>query len=179
MYLNVKFSLFARCSCVSCSTWLQLSRACSSVLSLTELCWCSQLYWGAWPKGLCPWAPGLSPWAEPQLRLAVAVLTVQAAGTWNSHVPQHAVPFLTQQDILGDFTMGTQGKNQSLTKQDGIFSMILPVVQHLGSPDIIKLCLVVPSFLSTGRSSFKQLFSWLSHRQQCIRCWARDFTSLG
>lgn len=104
-------------------------------------------------------AVSMSPWAEPQLRLAVAVLTVQAAGTWNSHVPQHAVPFLTQQDILGDFTMGTQGKNQSLTKQDGIFSMILPVVQHLGSPDIIKLCLVVPSFLSTGRSSFKQLFS--------------------
>lgn len=160
---------------------------------------CSHLYWGAWAEGLCPSSPqhrfavcvllsrllgtvSIIPSAESQCRFDVGVLLSRPLGTLNSHEPQQhpwpAVPFLTQ-DLLWDFTAVTQWAIQSLEKQEGIFSMVLPIFQHLGSPDIIKLCLVVPSFLSTSRSSFKQLFSWLSHRQPWITCWARNFTSLG
>lgn len=142
------------------------------------LWWSSQPSWGSWAEGPCPWAPS---WVLGQV--CCTVLAVQAAGTPNNHGPQqhpwHALPFLTQQDVLWHFTMVTQGKIQSPAEQEGIFSMVLPIFQHLGFPDIIKLCLVVPSLLSTSRRSFKQLFSWLSHRQQCITNCARNFTSLG
>lgn len=93
--------------------------------------------------------------------------------------PWHSLPLLIQQDTLWDFTMVTQDKIQSLVRQMGIFSMILPVALWLGSLDMIKLWLAAPSCLSTGRSSFKQLSSRLSHRQQCKTRLARNFTSLG
>lgn len=192
LYLNMSLlCLQWQCSHGSCSTWhlppqpviepeLQLSQN-YSWAGVIPLCWASQvqppllkcLGWGA---------VSIIPSAESQCRFAVGVLLSRLLGTLNSHEPQqhpwHAVPFLTQ-DLLWDFTTVTQWTIQSLEKQEGIFSMVLPIFQHLGSPDIIKLFLVVPSFLSTSRSSFKQLFSWLSHRQLWITCWARNFTSLG
>lgn len=98
---------------------------------------------------------------------------------WLSISSWHIFLLLIKRDTLWDFTMVTQGMIQSLVRQMGIFSMSLPMTQWLGSIDIIKLWLVAPNFLSTGRSGFKQLSSWLSHRQKFKTYLARNFTSLG
>lgn len=89
--------------------------------------------------------------------------------------PWHTLPLLIQQGTLWDFTVVTQDKIQSLVRQMGIFSMILPMAQWLGSLDVIKLWLAAPICLSTVRSIFKQLSSWLSHRQQRYNTFGQKF----
>lgn len=129
------------------------------VVSVAPLSWVpSQVCWGCTPCPGCWWSRttmclGINPW--------------------------HTLPLLIQQDTSWDFTVVTQDKIQSLVRQMGIFSMILPMAQWLGSLDMIKLWLAAPICLSTVRSIFKQLSSWLSHRQQRITHLARNFTSLG
>lgn len=140
-------------------------------------CWCSQLYWGHWIAGSCQSFPVV----QCHHKFSEGALSVQVADDIQ-HVlsihPWHTLPLLIQ-DRLWHFTMVTQDKIQSLERQMGIFSMILPVAQWLRSLDMIKLWLVAPSCLSTGRSSFKQLFLWSRHRQQRITHLARSLTSLG
>lgn len=136
-----------------------LLRLLRGVMSTTPLNWVpSQACWG---RTRCPgcW------WYWTTMRFSIS--------SW------HIFPLLIKWDMLWDFTMVIQDRIQSLVRQMGIFSMSLPVAQWFGSLDIIKLWLVAPNFLSTGRSSFKQLSSWLSHRQKCKTCLARNFTPLG
>lgn len=156
---------------------------CTSFLyqSSWEICWCSQLYWGCW-RGSCQPLPSTEcHLSQPGLLRAHSLSRLLM--TLTNHVTQYQLlayfPVTDKTRYTVRLTMVTQGMIQSLVRQMGIFSMSLPMTQWLGSIDIIKLWLLAPNFLSTGRSGFKQLSSWLSHRQKFKTYLARNFTSLG